>query len=273
MTIEERLLIRFLPKSVRDDIFKLYSFVQTVSGFARQPKPDIKNFERIERRWHNIRKDLAKKQVPTPLNDSASEHVLANIAYLTHRHSFDPDWVDAFLKSMRQDIQKHEYRSLKDTLGYIYGSAEVIGLMAARIMGLPEESMKSARLQARAMQYIGFLRDISGSNSAGRSYFPANDIKKYGLKNLSEQEAREKPGMFADFMQAELLRYANWQAEANEGFAHIPKRMRVPLHTAVDMYNWTALQLKYDPLVVYTGKVRPNKSQIVRRAMRRSMSR
>ncbi len=264
---------RFIPKPARDDIFKLYSFIRTVDGFVDADPATIEQFEHIEHRWQHIKVDLLKKQVPAPIDGSVSEHVLANIAYLTHRHSFDPAWIDAYLRSMRWDLQKHQYRTLKDSIEYVYGSAEVIGLMAARIIGLPEESMKAVRLQARAMQYITFLRDIAEDNMRGRCYFPANDVKKYGLKNLTEAEARKKPGMFADFIHAELLRYAQWQNEANDRFAHLPRRLRVPLQTAIDSQTWTAQQLKYNPLVVFEKKVMPSRQRVVKLVAHHSISR
>jgi phytoene synthase len=262
---------RFFPKGVRDDVFKLYSFVRIVDDFVDRVPSDVKKFEYIEKRWIAIKKDLAAGRVQAPLDESVSERVLANIAYIVHRHNCDPEWVDAFLQSMRWDVQKHQYRALKDTIAYMYGSAEVIGLFMARILNLPEEALAAARLQGRAMQYINFLRDIAEDADLGRCYFPSNEYKKYGLKNLSELEARDKPKMFADFMHAQLLRYATWQTEANDGFVYIPKRLRVPLQTAVDMYNWTAQQLKDDPLVVFERKVKPRKRQVVRRAVKRSI--
>jgi len=195
------------------------------------------------------------------------------MAYIVFRYKCDPAWVDAYLKSMRQDAQKHQYRTLKDTLEYIYGSGEVIGLFMARILDLPEEALKYARLQGRAMKYVGLLRDIKGDDNLGRCYFPTSEYIKYGLKNLSEEEARNKPAMFTDFMHAQLLRYAQWQTEANEGFHYIPRRLRVPLHTAVDMYNWTAQQLKYDPLIVFEQKVKPKKRRVIRQAVKRTITR
>lgn len=262
---------RFFLKGVRDDVFKLYSFVQVVDDFVDKVPSDIAKFEYIETRWKTIKKDIAKGKVTAPLDDSVSERVLANIAYIVYRHGCDPAWVDAFLKSMRWDVQKHQYRSLKDTLEYVYGSAEVIGLFMARILNLPEEALESVRLQGRAMQYIYFLRDINEDNKLGRCYFPINDIKVYGLKNLSEEEARAKPKMFTDFMHAQLLRYAEWQTDANKGFVYMPKRMSIPLHTAVDTYNWMAQKFKNDPLVVFEKKVRPRKSQVARRVVKRSV--
>jgi phytoene synthase len=177
------------------------------------------------------------------------------------------------LQSKRWDLQRHEYRALKDTLAYMYGSSEVIGLLLARIVNLPEESLSYARLQGRAFAYIHFLRDINLQNAEEYCYFPANEYKKYGLKNLSEEEARNKPKMFTDFIHAQLLRYATWQAEANEGFMYVPRRLRVPLHTAVDMYNMTAQQLKENPLLIYEQSLKPKRRKVVSGVVRRSVSR
>ncbi len=262
-----------MPKGARDDVFKLYSFVRHVSDLVDELPINLEQFEYIESRWDTVKQQLKNHEVPAPLNDTPSEKVLYNVAYVVHRYRCDPDWVDAFLKSKRWDIQKHQYRALKDILDYMYGSSEVMGLFMVRILDLPEEALKQARFQGRAIQYITFLRDIPKNTALGRNYFPMGDVKKFGLKNLSEAEARAKPGMFADFMHAQLLRYAQWQTEANEGFIYVPKRLRVPLHTAVDMYNWTAQELKYNPLVVYDKQLKPKKRRVVRGVIRRSMTR
>jgi phytoene synthase len=198
---------------------------------------------------------------------------MANIAYLVHRHHADPAWVDAFLKSMRWDLQKHEYRALKDTLDYVYGAGEVIGLFMIRILRLPEEALKPARMQARAFLYLDLVRDIPVANAEGRCYFPINEYKKYGLKNLSEEEARAKPKMFTDFMHAELLRFATWQAEANSGFMYVPKRLRIGLHALVDSYTAMAQHLKNDPLTIYDQHIRPKKRTVLQRVVRRSVQR
>jgi 15-cis-phytoene synthase len=200
------------------------------------------------------------------------------------------------------------YKTLEDTLWYMYGSAEVIGLMMAKIMGLkmcschtaesallatpvrthrtkstaplrasPPPSISSlpdsckttitARLQGRAMQFINFLRDIQEDNTLGRLYFPAEDLEKFGLRNLSQQTAQQDPDKFKEFMRYQLRRYSEWQAEANLGFHYIPRRLRIPLQTARDMYNWTATTIATDPLVVFNKKVKPRKRRVIVRGL------
>ena len=258
--------IRLVPKNVRDDVFKLYSFVHYVDDLTlskRDAPPDLAHFEKLEHRWRTAKRQLTQKLVPPALDESAGEQVLANMAYLVHRHRFDTAWVDAFLQSRRWDVQKHHYRALKDLQEYLYGSAEVVGLMLARIVGVPEDFQKAVRVQARALQYMDCLRTIPAADAVGRCYFPLNDIKKFGLKNLSEQEVRTKPGMFTDFIHAELLRYAQWQAEAHEVLTHLPRRLRAPLQTVVDTQTKMAQKIKNNPLVIYDQDLHVSRRSIV----------
>jgi 15-cis-phytoene synthase len=260
---------KFFPRKVRDDVFKLYSFVRVVDDFVDQDKPDIKSFKKIVSRWDKLKANLSTPS--KKLDDSVIEHVLHNICYIVHRYDCDPAWVDAFLKSMQMDIDTRRYKTLDDTLDYIYGSAEVIGLFMARIMGLPEESYEAAKLQGRAMQYINFIRDIAEDNAFGRQYIPAEDLIMFGLKDMSEAESIKKPAEFRECMEYQITRYHEWQKQAEVGFSYIPKRLRIALRTAVDMYNWTASEIVHEPSVVFVKKVKPTKSRVLRRGIARTV--
>lgn len=263
---------KFFPRSVRDDVFKLYSFVRVVDDIVDNIPPDIDRFNFIKKRWKTVKKELKDKKVTKPLDDSVEERVIANIAYVVHRHDCDPSWVDSFLDSMQMDVDKKQYRTLEDTLEYIYGSAEVIGLFMARIMQLPIKPYEYARMQGRAMQWINFLRDIDEDNSLGRCYFPKSTLKKFGLPDLKQETAQANPEQFKKFMHEQLNLYEQWQAEADKGFSYIPKRLRIPLQTATDMYNWTAEEIRKDPFIVYSKKVKPTKSRVMKAAAKNSIT-
>jgi phytoene synthase len=273
---------RFFPKGVRDDVFKLYSFVRVVDDMVDVAPADIDRFKRMKYRWSTIKSELANNKVTKPLDDSVDEQVLANIAYIVHRYKCSPDWVDAFLASMQMDIDNREYAQLDDTIDYIYGSAEVIGLFMVKILQLPGQGMGSsmpepdvlryARYQGRAMQYINFLRDIAEDVELGRSYFPTRTLKKYGLRDLREISAQSNPDAFRAFMYEQLSLYDEWQTEANKGFSYIPKRLLVPLKTAVDMYNWTAEQIRKDPFIVYEKQLKPRKRRVLKTAAKNTIS-
>jgi phytoene synthase len=263
---------KFFPKGVRDDVFKLYSFVRVVDDMVDSIPADIKRFNRMRKRWSTVKAELKKGNVPKALDDSVDETVLANMAFVVHRFECETQWVDAFLDSMQMDVDKKKYTTLEDTLDYIYGSAEVIGLFMARIMQLPIKPYEYAKMQGRAMQYINFLRDIDEDNQLGRCYFPESSLKKYDLKDLSKKTALGSKVNFKKFMLEQLSLYEQWQTEANKGFSYIPKRLRIPLQTATDMYNWTAKEIKKDPFVVYEKKIKPKKTKVLKTAAKNTIN-
>ena len=272
---------KFFPKGVRDDVFKFYSFVRVVDDVVDQVPADEKRFNRFLSRWGTIKQQLADSSVPSQLDESVDERVLSNVAYIVHRFDCDPAWVDSFLASMKMDVDKRSYKTIEDTIDYMYGSAEIIGLFMARILRLPgqglamdspePEVLRTARMQGRAMQYINFLRDIDEDNKLGRLYFAERTLNKHGLENLDKKTAQQNPEAFKAFMYEQLDLYDEWQAEADKGFSYIPKRLRIPLQTATDMYNWTAEEIRKDPFIVYEQKVKPSKSQVVKTIAKNSI--
>lgn len=254
---------KFFPADKREDIFKLYSFVRIADNYVDVVPQQHRQFTALADQW---RKTLgSQKSLQVTERDSINVRVSKNMVDLTRRYGFDVAWVESFLFSMNADLNNTTYQSIDDSLAYIYGSAEVIGLMIARILELPTAANESAQLLGRAMQYINFVRDIDEDNALGRCYFPKSDLELYGLDDLSATTAQKNPEVFSEFIAMQLDRYEQWQQLAEAGFSYLPKRYRVPVQTASDMYAWTADEIRKDPLVVYKRKVRPKKSQVVKR--------
>ncbi len=250
---------KFFPKAIRQDVFGLYSFVRTADNYVDAVPQQTKKFHNLRSLWDGQKKSTT---------DSLDVRVVGNMRHVQHAYAMDPLWTEAFLNAMEADLTKKAYKTLPDTLEYVYGSAEVIGLMMARIMDLPTEANEAARLQGRAMQWINFVRDIAEDNAFGRCYFPQVDLKQHGLADLSQQTAQDNPDGFRQFITMQLDRYDEWQAAAEKGFHYIPRRYRIPLQTAADMYNWTAQQIRQNPYVIYQTKVKPRKRQVMRRGLR-----
>jgi phytoene/squalene synthetase len=87
-------------------------------------------------------------------------------------------YVRAFLESMKQDLTKKTYENASETSGYIYGSADVVGLMCLKVFCKQDEAL-FGRLEASAMrlgsafQKVNFLRDLGADRDVlGRTYFP-----------------------------------------------------------------------------------------------------
>ena len=236
----------FFPAYTKKDVFTLYGFVRKADNYVDSIPQDIIGFYEFKNRYYKA------------INGEISgDIVVDSFVELAKRKDFDKKWIDAFLNSMEMDLNKSIYKNLDETIEYIYGSAEVIGLMMAKIINLPEESYKYARYLGRAMQYINFIRDISEDIVLGRIYFPYTDLEKHGLINLDYDNVKKYPKEFLLFIKEQISRYCEWQSIAEEGYKYIPKRYLISIKTASEMYNWTVEQINKNPFIVYNLKLKP----------------
>ncbi|MBN1195752.1 MAG: phytoene/squalene synthase family protein [Methanomicrobiaceae archaeon] len=243
----------FFPRHIREDVFVLYSFVRKADDFVDAIPQQADAFYLFCSRYRDA---LAG----TPAGDI----VIDSFVSLMERKNVDPAWVDAFLASMAADITTTTYETLDDLMVYLYGSAEVIGLMMARIMDLPPASYDAARHLGRAMQYINFIRDIAEDLELGRVYFPQDEIRACGLRGLRSEEARERPEAFSRFIRHQIERYSCWQQEGERGLPLLPPSCRIPVKTASDMYAWTARRIADTPFIVYDHAVKPTPGRILK---------
>ncbi|NVM44348.1 MAG: phytoene/squalene synthase family protein [Candidatus Lokiarchaeota archaeon] len=246
----------FFPKSVRRDVFILYGFVRVADDFVDavpQKKEEFLNFCNL------YRQSLSGKKTDDFIIDSFAE--------LMERRNFEQIWAEDFLHAMEMDLTKRNYDTLDETIEYMHGSAEVIGLFMAKILDLPEKSYFAAERLGRAMQYINFIRDVKEDNTFGRRYLPLNG---YSLNNLTKEEAMKKKTEFERFIKNQIDQYFEWVKEAESGFKFIPRRYYVPIKTASDMYKWTGLQIRNNPFIIYDVKVKPSKRRIILNVLKNS---
>jgi phytoene synthase len=166
--------------------------------------------------------------------------------------------MDAFFISMEKDLNGDKYNTLEDTLGYIYGSASIVGLILAKILKLPTIAYPYAEKLGKSFQYINFIRDIYEDLELNRMYFPKEDLTRFKIKSLDCSSKDFDEGKFVIFMNYQIDRYEKWQKEAEKGFKYIPKQLLVPIRTASDVYKWTAKQIRKNPMLVYQKKIKPS---------------
>ena len=251
----------FVPPAMRAEVFALYGFVRVADNFVDAVPQEAEAFRRFVARYR-----AAWAGAP------ADDAIIDDFVALARRLEFDPAWTDAFLSSMEADLTKRIYRTEEETLAYVYGSAEVIGLYMAKIMRLPDEAQFAAQRLGRAMQIINFIRDVSEDAAMGRRYLP---LERGGVRLLDVPDdwlparawAQAHPAEWTAFLRGHLERYAAWQAEAEAGYSFIPRRPRLAVRTAGDMYNWTARRIAADPFVVFERRVKPKKGRIVLQAL------
>ena len=243
---------KLFPSKIRKDVTTLYSFVRIADNYVDAVPQDLEGFRNFKSNYYHALK-----------GEKTGNTVIENFIELSNRMEFKQEWVDSFLESMEMDTFKSEYNNLDELNKYLYGSSEVIGLMMNRVMNIADEADESARYLGKAMQFINFIRDIDEDLDLNRTYFPKDMLGKFGLESLTRGEARRKPKQFEAFVRSQIRLYFKWQKQAELGFEFIPKRMRVAVKTASDMYAWTAMKIYNDPFIVYTTQIKPSKGQVL----------
>ncbi|QKR00664.1 phytoene/squalene synthase family protein [Metallosphaera tengchongensis] len=239
------------PRAVREDVTRLYAFVRVFDDLVDSVPQRAKEFY-----------EMRDKFELTLDGKSTDDVVLTNFVGLMREREFKKEWVDAFLDAMESDLKKKVYYTIDETLSYMYGSAEVVGLMMMKVLHLREESAHYARMLGRAMQYLNFIRDLREDLNMGRQYLPVNEMEEFGLKDFEECNDR-----FREFMRFQLDRFMSYQREAEKGYRMIPSRYLIPIKTAADMYKWTGMRIFLDPCVVNKVKVKPKRRRILARGL------
>ncbi|MBR9998589.1 MAG: phytoene/squalene synthase family protein [Cyclobacteriaceae bacterium] len=181
--------IRTLDKKFRDPIYGIYGFVrfadEIVDTFHDHDKHDL--LGRFEAETYRA---IDEKISLNP--------VLHSFQLVIHQYRIERTLIDAFLRSMRMDLHKNSF-SQGGYKEYIYGSAEVVGLMCLRVFTdgndkLYEELKAPARRLGAAFQKVNFLRDIrSDYYERGRIYFPGIDFSDFKTadKKIIEADIQE----------------------------------------------------------------------------------
>lgn len=239
----------FFRGEVKEDVFKLYAYVRTADDFVDEQPQEPEKLE-----------EFREKTMENWESGESGDRIVDYFLEVARKRNFEKEWADAFIDSMKMDTHKNRYQTMDETLEYIYGSAEVIGLMMARLLELDEEAEEYAQLLGRSMQYCNFLRDVKEDYGLGRRYLPMEEMEKYGVETLEPGEVNERN--FSVFMEEQVKQYFKWQREAEKGLEYIPYREKVPVTLSSRLYKWTARQIHSDPMIVYRKKVRPSKTRI-----------
>jgi phytoene synthase len=233
------------PEEVRVKTFILYAFVRRADDLIDQEKPRVTEYKELKLAYYKALKGKV-----------SGDKTIDDFALISSE--FDPSWVRAFFNSIEMDIEGRSYKTIIDLEDYLYGIAEVIGLMMSKLMGLSEESYKYARLLGMAMQFGNIIRDIKEDYELGRVYIPAEILKTFKVKSLKKGTKKTD-----NMIEGLVGIYNTWQKEAEKGFKFIPRRYIVPIKTASDNYRWTVNSISKDPRYIFTKKVKPGKPRIV----------
>jgi len=251
---------RFFSKELRKKITIIYAFVRIADNYV-DDNSDI-NFRR-ERLSALISLFYLIYETEYLPNSKVGKFIIQPFVQLVKESKIEINDIQAFFDSMIMDLNGRRYKTIDETLEYIYGSAEVIGLMIAKILNLKDDAIQHAKELGRAMQFINFIRDIAEDEILGRSYFPQEEIRKFGLEAITFEEFQRNPQGFVNFMEFQLSRYRDWRKEAGKGFKYLPKVANIAIKTASNMYDYTADKITENPEIIFKGKVKPSKPKIL----------
>lgn len=209
--------VRLLAPSIRQAIYNIYGFVRVadeiVDSFAGYPQKQM--LDRFEEEYYfSLENGISANPVINAFQNTVKQY---NI-----EHSL----VAAFLKSMRADLNKQVYNTQQEIDTYIYGSADVVGLMCLKVFvkgnqkeydKLKEPAMKLGT----AFQKVNFIRDFKQDyEDLNRSYFPNTQ-----LGTITKEEK-----------QLIIEEIKNDFAIAYKGIKKLPKEARFGVYLAYKYY-------------------------------------
>ena len=171
-----------LSKEIADDICSIYGFVRLADEVVDTFRP-----KQMENHLNNLSNEL----LLCLKSGFSTNMIVFSFAGVVKKYDIPLELVNAFMESMHMDIDKKQYTP-EQYKKYIYGSAEVVGLMCLIVFinGDRNEYSKlkvHAEALGSAFQKINFIRDIkSDVENLGRLYFPDKNIKEFNQKDREE---------------------------------------------------------------------------------------
>ncbi len=222
------LATKMLSSSIREDIYNIYGFVrfadEIVDTFHDYDKEQLFNKFELE-----LEAAIADKISLNP--------ILNSFQHTFHAYNIPMHLVASFMKSMRMDLTKNIYKTEQEYKDYIYGSADVVGLMCLKVFVKGDneayERLKdSAMALGSAFQKVNFLRDVKADfEDLNRSYFPNT--------NLTELDEESKKRIVDEIKADFQLGY--------EGIMALPAEAKFGVYTAYKYYYKLLQKLQNTP--------------------------
>lgn len=235
------LATKMLAPSIRSDIYNIYGFVR----FADEIVDTFHEYDKANL-FNAFEKDMEKA-----IEDRISLNpILNSFQHTYHKYDIPHHLVEAFMKSMRMDLSKKNYETFDEYREYIYGSADVVGLMCLCVFvngdkEKYEELKESAMALGSAFQKVNFLRDLKADyEDLNRTYFPNT--------NLMELDEASKKRIVNEIKADFALGYS--------GIIKLPEQAKFGVYTAYRYYKKLLHKLQATPpLEIKNSRIRvPN---------------
>lgn len=224
---------RILPREHRYDVYAVYALCRTADDIVDAPGATSADPTTVRataaalgRFADDFRHALA--------GGSANHPVARAAADTARRRRIDPECFDRFFSAMAQDLTVTCYPTYPDLLGYMDGSAAVIGEMMLPVLRpVDPRALRPARDLGVAFQLTNFLRDFAEDRDLGRTYLPLEDLDRFGV---GRQQDRVTPQWRA-LMAFEIERTRELYRSADAGLAYLPAASARCVQTARHLYS------------------------------------
>ena len=157
---------------------------------------------------------------------------MAAVATTVRECGIDDECFARFFGAMRSDLTRRTYETWADLLGYMDGSAAVIGEMMLPVLRPGTDAVAPARALGLAFQLTNFLRDVGEDLGRGRVYLPQEDLRRFG----ADPHARVVTPEWRALMAFEIERNRRLYREADDGLPALPGASRRCVATARVLY-------------------------------------
>ena len=220
--------VKMLSQSIRDAIYSIY-------GFVRFADEIVDSFHDYEKEY--LIDDFEKEYYKAMELGISLNPILNSFQHTVKEYNITDDLVQAFLKSMKLDLIKSTYNTQTEYADYIYGSADVVGLMCLKVFVSGKEH-KYEQLKEEAMrlgsafQKVNFLRDLKDDSTIlNRAYFPGINLNNFN-EDSKEQIIKEIEEDFRN---------------AYQGIVKLPIEAKFGVYTAYVYYKNLLNNLKNTP--------------------------
>ncbi|HTY73132.1 MAG TPA: phytoene/squalene synthase family protein [Actinomycetes bacterium] len=219
-----------LPREKRPYVHALYGFARYADEIVDAPETGQDPAARLD--------ELTKAFHEAVGSPRVNEHpVLRAVVDTIRRWDIDVSHVEDFLASMAMDLTVGEYQTYDDLMGYVHGSASVIGEQMVPILE-PLDAARAApyaRDLGTAFQLANFIRDVGEDLDRGRVYLPLEDLARFGL-NRADLEQRVVDERVRDLLRFEIARVRRLALAADPGIALLHPTSRPCIEAARVLY-------------------------------------
>ena len=224
---------QLLPRERRRHVHAVYALCRLADDIVDDPAATA------GRRPQEIRSqldDFADRFRSARANGTA-DPVLAAAAHTVRTVGIPQECFDRFFGAMAMDLTTSRSETWHDVLGYMEGSAAVIGeMMLPVLQPLGPEALEPARALGFAFQYTNFLRDVAEDLDRGRVYLPQEEMRRFGVTPADLLLRRVTPEWRA-FLASEIERARELYDVADRGLSWLPARSARCVLTARVLYS------------------------------------